>query len=376
MLKLAFKLLGYDKQKTLFTVLALAAVISVILILEGFEQGQYTQLEQVVLNRNADLIAAQSGVENFIATRSVIPQLSRIDVEAVEGVKQAHPITALPIIYKKDNLRTPVYIIVYDSSGGPSELLEGRAFQYGSNIVIDKSLSEKYGLKIDDEFVVNEFKFTISGITNESAFMMPFAFINYDGMIDLFLESDIAPDLSTFPLLSFLLVELKPNADKQQVIRMLEASVPSVDVHTTEEIAKNDIVLGRTFFEPIMGVLVSVGYVIGLLVVGLIMYSDISASRKSYAVLKAIGFPIKKLFRMVVLQSSLLILMAIPIGTLLALISAMSIEMSEPIYLIEIVNTTVYYQTLGACLAFALVSGLFPLVIINRSDPMLAFQSS
>ena len=102
MLKLAFKLLGYDKQKTLFTVLALAAVISVILILEGFEQGQYTQLEQVVLNRNADLIAAQSGVENFIATRSVIPQLSRIDVEAVEGVKQAHPITALPIIYKKD----------------------------------------------------------------------------------------------------------------------------------------------------------------------------------------------------------------------------------------------------------------------------------
>lgn len=374
MLKLALKQLQLDKVRTLLTVTALGAIVSVILVLKGFEQGQYQQLRQMVLNRNAELIATQAGVKNFIATRSVIPQFSRAEVEAIKGVKEAHPITAIPIIYSNNNIRTPVYVIVYDTAGGPSKLLAGTAPTRGTNIVIDYSLAQKYNLQIGDKFVVSDFEFTIAGITQEAAFMMPFAFINYDGMIDLFLESEIAPDLSTFPILSYMLIELESDKIPQTVAYEIESKVKSVDIYSAEQIAMNDVSLGRTFFAPIMGVLVFVGYIIGLLVISLIMYSDISNNKKNYAVLKALGFPFYKLVMTVFFMSVLLLLVAIPIGSILAFVVALSIEHSAPVYLIQIFELSVFSQTLLACSGFALVGSFVPLISIKRCDPLLAFQ--
>ena len=376
MIKLAVKQLFLDKLKTALTIFALAALIAVIFILEGFEQGQYYQLKQLVLNRNADLIATQTGVKNFIATRSVIPQLARAEIEAVPGVVAAHPITAIPIIYNKDNIRTPIYVIVFDTLGGPSNLLAGRVEQLGDNIVIDQALAKKYQLKVGDPLIVSDFEFAITGITREAAFMMPFAFINYDGMIDLFLESDIAPDLSTFPLLSYMLIEVAAGYQTQRVAEVIEDTVIDVDVYPIETIANNDVNLGQTFFRPIMGVLVSVGYIIGLLVISLIMYSEINTSRKSYAVLKALGFSFSQLVSLVFFFSSILLMAAIPIALILALIIAFTIETSAPVYLIKIFEPSVITQTLLACLSFSLIGGLVPLMAIKRCDPMIAFQAS
>lgn len=71
MFRLAWRQLQIDPLRSLLTAIALGSVIAVILILEGFEQGQYYQLERLVLNRKSDLIAAQAGVRNFIAVRSI-----------------------------------------------------------------------------------------------------------------------------------------------------------------------------------------------------------------------------------------------------------------------------------------------------------------
>jgi hypothetical protein len=256
MFRLAWRQLQLDPLRTLLTAIALGSVIAVILILEGFEQGQYHQLEHIVLNRNSDLIATQSGVTNFIAVRSSIPQLSRREVESVKGVINAHPITAIPVIYEADNRRTPVYVLVYDTKGGPASITHGNDIKESRDIVIDYSIAKKYNIHLGDKFIISDFEFNVSGFTMEAAFMMPFAFISYDGMIDLYLESEIAPDLSTFPLLSYLLIELDPAADRDKVASQIEALLPSVDVFTPEKLAARDVNLGRKFFGPITGLLV------------------------------------------------------------------------------------------------------------------------
>lgn len=374
MIDLALKQMKLDLLKTLLTVIALAGVIVVILVLKGFEQGQYHQLKQLVLNRNADLIATQTGVQNFIATRSVIPQLARAEIERVPGVKDSHPITALPIIYEKAGKRTPIYVIVFDTSGGPSRILEGKAEQFGPNIVIDKALATKYQLKVGDLFIVSDFEFTITGITQEAAFMMPFAFINYDGMIDLFFESDIAPDLSTFPLLSYLLIDVDNGSSIDLVAKEIEHQVANVDILPLKEMANNDVELGQTFFKPIMGVLVAVGYVIGLLVISLMMYSEISGNKRNYAVLKALGFSFKSLVSLVSSFSIILIMLAIPIALVISIFVAIVIETLAPVYLIKILVVEVVSQIGVACIGFALFGSMIPLLSIKRCDPMLAFQ--
>ena len=374
MFRLAWRQLQLDRLRALVTAVALGSVIAVILVLGGFEQGQYYQLEQIILERHADLVATQAGVTNFIAVRSSIPQLSRAEVEAVEGIVNAHPITAVPIIYSKNNIRTPVYVLVYDTAGGPTSIIEGRQISDGREIVIDYSLAKKYNIHIGDSFNVTDFTFTVAGITQASAFMMPFAFINYDGMVDLFIESEIAPDLSTFPLLSYMLIELDPAADGTTVAQQIEAQVPSVDVLTPAQLARNDVNMAKVFFKPIIGLLVSIGYIIGMLVVALIMYSDIRGRTKSFAVLKALGFPFSKLFNATLVQSFLLLLIAAPAGVLLAQLLSTVIEAMAPVYLIRVFSPGMFLHTMMACFGFAILGALIPMRTIRRTDPMLAFQ--
>ncbi len=373
---LAWKQLKLDRIRTAMTAFAVAAVIAVILVLDGFEQGQYRQLEQVIQNRKADLIVTQAGVQDFVAARSSLPQLTREAVESVAGVVNAHPMTALPVIYKKNGKLTPVYVLVYDTLGGPASLLDGPGIRQGRDIVIDQTLALKYELNMGDEFEVSDFSFRVAGITDEAAFFMPFAFISYDGMIDLFLESEIAPDLSTFPLLSFLLVELSPQADRMTVRQHIEQRVPEVDVFTPAELAAHDVDMARTFYRPIMGLLSSVAWVIGLLVVGLILYADVRARLRSFAVMKALGFEHRHLVTVVVAQSLLLMLLALPLGALLAWLLKDQVENVAPVYLISIYEPLVVTRTLVASLVLAVVGALVPLRSVRRTDPMIAFQGA
>ncbi len=376
MFRLAYRQLQLDPLRSLLTAIALGSVIAVILILEGFEQGQYYQLEQLVLNRNSDLVAAQAGVRNFIAVRSSIPQLSRGEVESVNGVINAHPITAIPVIYEENNIRTPVYVFVYDTRGGASSIKHGNNVKDGRDIVIDYSLAKKYDIHLGDKFIISDFEFNVSGFTRETVFMMPLAFISYEGMIDLYLESEIAPDISTFPLLSYMLIELDPSADRKEVASQIEARVPSVDVFTPEEVAVRDVNMGRTFFGPIMGLLVMVAYVIGLLVVALIMYADVRSRLRSFAVLKALGFPFGKLVSAMLFQAFLLLVIALPVAVLLAQGTAVFINETAPLYLVRTFEPSILLKTITASIGFALLGALVPLSMIRRSDPMLVFEES
>jgi len=371
---LAWRQLLLDPVHTIITAIALGSVIAVILVFEGFEQGQYYQLSRTILNRNSDLIVTQAGVANFIAVRSSIPQLSRSEVESVSGVINAHPLTTIPIIYEKNNKRTPVYVLVYDTKGGPVTITKGHGIQNSRDIVIDNSLAKKYDIQLGDTFLVSDFEFTVSGITNEAAFFMPFAFIGYDGMIDLFIESEIAPDLSTFPLLSYMLVEIDPAANRDKVASQIEARAPDVDVFTPDQLARRDVNLGKIFLGPIMGLLISIAYVIALLLVGLIMYADIRGRYRSFAVLKALGFPFGKLATAILFQTLLLLLVAFPLGILLAQGLTAFIHESAPLYLVRLYEPFVFMQTLAASISFSIIGALIPLGAIHRSDPVSVFQ--
>ena len=77
-------------------------------------------------------------------------------------------------------------------------------------------------------------------------------------MIDFFFDSDLVGDISNLPLLSYLLVELRPGVDPVRVAAAIEEVEPAGDVFTPAQLARNDMALGRTLFGPVMGVLIGV----------------------------------------------------------------------------------------------------------------------
>ncbi|HEX9756288.1 MAG TPA: ABC transporter permease [Nitrospiria bacterium] len=375
MFLLAWRQLCLDPARTFLTALALGAVIAVVLTLEGFEQGQYYQLARTVFNRQADLIVTQAGVSNLMAVRSSIPQLSREKVESIAGVVNAHPLAWISLIYEKEGEKTPVFLFVVDTKGGPVHMVRGNGIPKGKEIILNDSLAKKYHLNIGDPFVVFDFEFTVVGISKDSAALFtPFAFVNFDGMIDLFIETDIAPDLTTFPMLSFLLVDLEPGAQREAVAEEIERRVPEVDVFTPGQLAESDMNMGRGFLGPVMGLLVFVGYIIGLLVVGLVMYAEVRSRLRNFGVLKALGFTHVRLIYGIILQALLLLMISIPVGVILGLGTASFIHTFGPVYLIRWYEPTTFLSTILGSGFFAILGALIPLRSIRRADPMLAFQ--
>lgn len=376
MWQLAYRQLTADPLRAIFTACAVAAAIAVVLVLRGFEQGLYAQLEQAVLSRGAPLFVAQAGVSNFIAVRSSLPQLSRGQVEAVDGVAEAHPLTGFFVTYGPEGNRTPVYLLVHDTLGGPGSIVEGGPIRAARDAVIDAGLAERYALRPGDPLIISDFRFRVAGITRgQSAMLTPFVFIGYDGMIDLFLESEVAPDLSTFPLLSFLLVELAPGAQAEAVAQAIERAVPEADVFTSEQLARNDVELGRELFGPIMGALIALAYLIGVLVVGLIVYADTIARRRAFGVMKALGFRLRHMLATVSAQTLMLLVLAWPLGVGIALTVAEAIESRAPVYRVYVLEPAGLAWAVAGVLAMALAGAALPLRAVARADPTIAFQA-
>lgn len=361
--------------RTTAVVISIAAVIAEILILEGFLAGMYEQLRQAVLRRGGDLIATQAGVSNFMAVRSILPQLSRLDVEAVEGVRAAHPITGLPVIYDQDGRRTPIFLFVYDTAGGPADIIAGKPIASDRGIIIDRALSVRYGLAPGDIFEVSDFAFTVSGISaGSSAFFTPFGFITYDDLIDFYFDSEVAADIATFPLLSFLLIDVEPDAEPATVAAHIEATVDEADVHVPVDLARRDENLARTLIGPVLGLMLAVSYVIGALVVAMFMSAAVRGRLRELGVLKALGFGPRALAGAVLIEAILLTVLAIPIGILLAHGAAKAIDSVSPLYLVLVNEPLAITQTVIACLAFAALGALVPMRTISRVDPADIFR--
>lgn len=91
MLWLVYKDCRNRAGRTILAVLAIAAIIAQILVLEGFLAGTYARLRNAVLRRGGDVIVTQVGTNNFIAARSILPQMPREQVETLDGVRADHP---------------------------------------------------------------------------------------------------------------------------------------------------------------------------------------------------------------------------------------------------------------------------------------------
>jgi len=377
MLKLIRRQLVHEPFRTLLTCIAIGSALAVILLLEGFQTGLYVQLKNVALTRGADLIVTQSGVTNFVASRSLLPQISREVVESIDGVKEAHPITSMPIIYDKPGYRkSPVFFMVYDTGGGPVVIIEGQKASKPRDIVIDKSLAVLYDLNVGDPFIVADFKFNVSGITEHaSALFTAFAYISYDDMIDFFFDSDLIGDISNLPLLSFLLVEVKPGADKNTVAAAIEAAEKDADVYFPEQLSKNDVTMGQTLFGPVMGVLIGAGYIIALLVVGMIMFAAVHARLRNYGVMKALGFSNHLLIKGMVIESLVMIVLSFPLGVLLAQLAAMFIEYTVPLYMVPVLEPVVMLRTFIAALILGVIGAYLPYRSIARLDAAIVFRS-
>ena len=361
--------------RTALRTLAIGGALSVTLLFEAFRLGVDRQMAMPAASLPAPLVVVEKGAKHVVGIRSNLPQSARAAVEALPGVRAAHPLVSVPVIFTYAGRRTPIQVMAYDSAGAP-RLASGRAIAGPRELVLDERLALLDGIRIGTEVEVLDRKLTVVGLSADTdIFFSPSAFLTYDELIDLYLESDVPGAMGAAPLLSFLLVEPKPGADVAAIRGAIERQVDGVDVYRPTELAANDVDLGRQFFGAVLNLLIAIAWLASVLAIGLTMYAAVIDRRRDFGVIRALGVGSWGLTKEILIEALAICALAFPIAVLLALGAAAIIEMANPTYRLVTLYPPVMVRGAVAALAAALIGALLPVRRLRALEPDLVFKS-
>jgi putative ABC transport system permease protein len=151
-------------------------------------------------------------------------------------------------------------------------------------------------------------------------------------------------------------------------------AVPTVSVLTREELADNNVEMGRRMFGPILSLLVAIAYLIGTLVVGLTAYVSVVNRSRELAVMKAIGSTNSQLALDVVTGTSIVCVVSLVLGIASAIAIARAIELFAPGYSVVPWSIRAVGRTCVAVGFITVVGALAPLRQIESLEPAMAFR--
>jgi putative ABC transport system permease protein len=365
----------YEPWRSALGVGAVASALALVLVFDGFRSGLYAQARALPESWQVDLVAVQAGVENVLAARSVLPQRARRDIEAVPGVAAVHPLGGMPAIYADRGVSTPVYVIAYDTGGGPGALAAGHAIREPGEIVVDRALAARYRLQPGDRVQFLGYGFRVAGIdAGPTNAFNPYVYVRMGDLVDLYLSGALPEDVELEKTLGFLLIEVAPGASVDQVRAAVEDAVAAVDVWTPAQLAEADVRVMDDFMGSAMALLVTVARVAGILVVGLTIYGSVVARERDFAILRALGVRRAALGRQVAVESVAVGIAAFAVAIAVAWALAGAVEAAAPRYAVLPLETPVLLRTALAGGVMAVLGALGGIRRALLVDPMLVFR--
>ncbi|MBI4319630.1 MAG: ABC transporter permease [Chloroflexi bacterium] len=364
MVPIAWRNLFEDRLRLAISVGGVALSIMLVLLLNGFLTGMNQQITAYIDNTPADYYVSQKGVANLQGAGSIITRSNLQKVESVEGVRAVMPVFTQYVIVEIHRKKVTAFLLGYEPErgGGPWQIAEGRAVNDGDEMVIDRVLAKRHGLKLGEELEVLGKRFRIVGLSKGTAsWMVSMLFTTHEAATAL---------LRAQGTTSYILVD---GDGDSRVGERLKAALGETNVVTRATIAANDLkFLAGVFSTPLrMMVLIAVG--IGALLVGLTIYSATVERAREYGVVKAIGMRNRRLYGIVVRQALGAAGLGFAAGVLLVWLVAAGIQQTWPQFLI-VVDLTSIFQAAAGAVAMALVASLVPARYVANIDPARIYR--
>jgi len=365
-MSLARRNLFQDKTRLALSIGGVALAVTLILIMNGFLAGMNRQITAYLDHSPGSIIVAQEDVVNLLGSTSLLPDGIIQKSETIRGVDEAIPILSQFIILDLHEKKQPAYMIGYDphEGGGPWQLIAGREPRSKREMVFDRVLAGRHGLKLGDQVEVMGKDFTIVGLSNgTTSWMTSFFFVRKEDAETLLL----APGAT-----SFLLLTTRDKAKLDDILRRLN-NLSGVNALTKREMAANDLKLFSRVFSAPLKLMVGIAFLVGAMIVGLIIYTATVERQREYGVIKAIGAKNRFLYRIVLTQALFASVAGSSLGVLLANGAAQWIMSARPQFLI-VFDPVDSGQALLAGLGMALIASIFPTRVVANLAPAEVFR--
>ncbi len=273
MVTLALRNLLRERTRLAISVGGIAFAVTLIVLVRGLFVAYQTRVADYFDGVDTNAWVMQSGTADFFHSFSLLPTELRADLADIPGVDHTTPYVARLVALEVDGTDTVLYLVGYDPADpitGPQHITEGTAGVSGNEIVIDEVFAAQHSVDIDDTLTLEGTQLTVAGIsTGGDLVMFQYAFVRLDTARNILDFENID---------NAILLNLTPGTDAAQVRASIESD-PNLQVRSPAEIVKVNQRVINDGFLPVIKVLLAIGFIVGVAVVGLTIYSSVSDHR-------------------------------------------------------------------------------------------------
>ena len=371
MLTLARKNLFKEKARLAISIGGVAFAVTLIVLLRGLYLAYETKIGDFLEGMNVNAWVLQKGTADLIFSYSVLPDALGDRLEDIYGVQEAIPYTARQVGFTLNGKNVVIYVVGFNpdrqgSGPGPLRMDSGKRHISNREIIVDRVFARKNGVQIGDTLTLNDQQLKVAGIsTGGDMVVFQYGFVTRwraRKLMDL-------KDIDT----GFLLIYDKgapPGFIKDQV----ETIDPTLTVKSMPEMVKANQRVVNEGFLPVLGVLLVIGFFIGVAVIGLTIYSAVLEHRREYGVLKAVGARTHQMLVVVAVQAMFSALAGYAVGVGVSLLAAKGAEEWVPQFITTITRSDLAIVG-GAAVLMGLIAAFVPLGKIAQVDPAVVFRA-
>lgn len=358
----------HEKLRFLISVGGVAFSVMLILIILALYRGWNEKLGRYVEEVDADVWVLQNGASDMFHSTSLFPEALLDQMKKVEGVARVDPLIGRRLPVEKNGVEAMMIMIGYNTAtgaGGPLEIVEGSAPEE-DEIIIDRAMAKKLRVKVGDGLDIIGKKFRISGISSGgNVITFQYAFMRIENAREFMQMTNLT---------NYALVSFAQDVDKKNVTERLEETLPEVDVLTKSTFADNNRKQIMEAFVPIIQVLVVIGFIVGMTVMSLTIYTATIEKSREYGILKAIGARNRHLYRIIFTQSGIAGTVGSVFGVGLTFAMAYIVGYIEPSFVTSIIWSDII-MVFGITLLMILFSAFIPIRRIAGIDPAIVFKT-
>ncbi len=364
---LAKENLFHEKLKIILSVSGVVLSVFLILSLSGVYYSMDVMMDNIVGEAKADLWVTSEGSAGSLHSPSLLPLALKDNLSSVEGVSSVSPLIRMPFSTEINGKKLLLYINGFDTSsgmGGPWKIVDGASTPKNGEVIIDRVLAAKNDIKIGDTMTIINKEFKVVGISDETNMMIAYM---------VFMTFQDAKSFTLEEITNFFLVKIDPNYDLQTVKQNIEREVEAVSASTSAETAQayKDELIGA--FLPILYVLSLIGFLVGVLVIGLLLYTLTIEKTREYGILKAVGATNFFLYKIAVFQALIISLLGFIIAILLFNPTMYVIQRFMPEFIAE-TNLELIGLTFVASIISGVIAAVIPMRKLAKIDPAMAFK--
>jgi len=365
---LAIRNLLHDKLRFGLSVVGIGLAIMLILLLNGLTDGLSLQVSAYIDHAPGSVIVGQANVKNLLGGSSFLSATTVADISNTTGVERAIPILLQSAIIDLDAKKEFIYLIGYEpgKGAGPWQLTEGHEPTTDEEIVLDRVKAEQHNLKVGSKLKFLGRQFNIVGLSQDTlSWMSSFVFIRKSAAETLF---GLPPGTS-----SFIFITPVAGGSAEVIAERIQQKISGVQVTPKNAIRQNDINLFVGVIGIPLNLMVVIAFVVGILVIGLIIYTATMDRQREYGVLKAIGARNSFFYRVVTTQAVIVAIGGAVSGLVLALLAGQLIMVLRPQFLVAL-QPLVLGEALIIGLLMALLAAWLPARYLAKLAPAEIFR--